>query len=159
MQINMRILLLSFVFLSFTTCVQEKKNRKIKNFSSNVWHKNEIISLDMPSQQKNIKSVKVIFRYASGFYYNKMKLLLKIKDSEGTYQEQPIFIDIISNDGKYIGDGLGGIWDIEKEIYLERFDIGYGKDVFTLEHIMPKESVDYVMKAGLTLVLDESKTK
>lgn len=108
------VLILSIVFL-FYGCDKSVVYNKTKKFDL-LWNAKDIVSLQTNPVEPGSYQEVLVFRYGEGFQFAQLKIHLTTTENDNTLTDSDFFVNIIDKDGKYIGDGLGDIWDIEQPL-------------------------------------------
>ncbi len=134
------------IFSSCTNYVTED----FKKFEELTWNKTDIqeFVIEIPSDTITA-DVLLHVRYASGFVYQNLTLAIEETAPSGETQTIPFTGKLRSDDGKYLGDGSGDIWDIDfplkKHIRLAR-----GTYRYRIGHTMPQDKLLMIMELGIT---------
>ena len=89
-------------------------------------------------------------RYATLFPYPVLQTTIEIAHPDGTEFEKDAAFQIIGDNGKYIGEVAGNMWDFESP-FSEGQHLKPGKYKVTYTHAMPSEPVIAVMELGLII--------
>jgi len=135
------------LFLLFTSCDKSVVYKDFRMTSNLEWNKSDVEVFEFTVEKDGKYALLFPFRYATGYSYSQIQINVnhtfdgESKDSKHSFQ-------VIDDDGKYLGEGAGDIWDSEFVI-SPNIALSKGKHVITISHIMPKEKVNMVMETGL----------
>ncbi len=93
--------------------------------------------------------VYLAFRYAQGFQFDIMLFSVIEKSPVGNFP-YPISIQIKDDNGKYIGEGSGDIWDIEIPI-KQNVSLAKGTYRYEISSNMPLQKLNMIMEVGLII--------
>ena len=100
-----------------------------------------------------VYDVVLMFRYVHGFQFKQAVFNFEYLSPVGDSIDFTFGIPIVGQDGKYIGDGSGDIWDVEHTVISKRA-LPQGKNTFVITNQMQPdlEYIPNVMAVGLKLV-------
>ena len=93
-------------------------------------------------------NVFLAFRYAQGFAFPKMLVLVTQTSPDGDKTQIPLAFDVKKADGTYIGDASGDIYDIESSI-IKQLKMKKGDYTYSVSYIMPISKLPFVMEVGI----------
>ena len=134
---------------------------------SRIYSENQELSPQMEWVKSDIKTFKVkidqpyksckmsiAFRYSEGF----SSKVLKVKVTEITPSKKEIVkmynLQIIKENGEYIGDPGLDIWDSEHEVEQNKKYLEKGVYTYKIEHQMPNNVLNMAMEIGMLLDLN-----
>jgi len=80
------------------------------------WNSKHIVTFTTETIDTGTYQEILIFRYGEGYPFSKLKILLKTTGSKKIYTNTDFIINITDEEGNYIGDGMGEIWDVEQPL-------------------------------------------
>jgi gliding motility-associated lipoprotein GldH len=138
--------------LFFTSCnsnVVFEKNVKIPDYR---WDMNNRIALDIEiSDTINLHNVYINIRNASGYQFSNLFLFLTTKSPKGATARDTVEITLADPSGKWLGEGLGDIWD-NRILFKRNFQFSEsGLWHFELEQAMRINPLPQIMDVGLRI--------
>lgn len=91
------------------------------------------------------------FRYADGYPFTNVKVLLKEIQPDGSYEELSYELPLRDEQGNYIGSPGYDIWDSEHLIIPNKKYTQSGKYVYEITHDMPLNPLPLAMEIGIVL--------
>jgi gliding motility-associated lipoprotein GldH len=153
-QIRVALLFLSLLLLA--SCDKSRvyeKNIKIPDYK---WDMNNVLKFDVPIND-TVRSYNMYFniRNASGYSFSNLFLFFTVHSPSGTQERDTVEIKLADETGKWLGEGLGDIWDnrvlFKKDI---RFPMS-GTYIFEMEQAMRQNPLLYIMDAGIRIEYTE----
>ena len=149
---------LIFVVLLLTSCGKPRvfeKNIKIPNYE---WDAKNILRFEVPITD-TVSDYNMFFnvRQASGYSFSNLYLFFTVHSPAGTAERDTVEIKLADETGKWLGEGLGDIWD-NKILFKKnsRFPAA-GTYVFDMEQAMRVNPLSYIMDAGIRIEKAEAK--
>lgn len=94
-------------------------------------------------------SLTMSFRYAYGYPYKELKVQAVRTDPKGKQSTARYSLSVRDEDGKYVGDAAGDIWDSEHLVIPEiKFNLP-GVYKYEVTHDMPVKNVVFAMEIGM----------
>lgn len=124
--------------------------KDFKKFDDLVWNREDIkeFVIDIPSDTITA-DVLLHVRYASGFVFQNLTLAIEETDPTGQTQVIPATYKLRNDNGDYIGDGSGDIWDIVFPL-KQRIKLARGTYRYRIGHTMPQDKLMMIMELGIT---------
>lgn len=145
---NTVILLFSIIVLS--SCSNDIHFKEFKKTDNLEWLQSDakLVSFEN-TDDSSYFDLYFGFRYAQGFQYNAINANIKELTPFGNF-EIPITAKTINDDGTYIGDGSGDIWDLEIPL-RKHIQLAKGKYSYIISHTMPTNKLQMVMEVGIVI--------
>jgi gliding motility-associated lipoprotein GldH len=143
--------ILSLVLL-FSSCDKTRvyeKNIKIPKFE---WDMNNVLAFEVPITD-TVSPCNMYFniRNASGYSYSNLFLFFTVRSPDGRRERDTVEIPLADETGRWLGDGLGDIWD-HKILFREKFRFPVtGTYFFEMEQAMRVNPLVYIMDAGIRI--------
>ncbi|MBK5286399.1 MAG: gliding motility lipoprotein GldH [Bacteroidia bacterium] len=147
-----------FTIIIFSSCDKSRvfeKNIKIPNYE---WEMNNVLRFDVPIED-TIADYNMYFnvRNASGYSFSNLYLFFTVHSPEGKAERDTVEIKLADETGKWLGEGLGDIWD-NKILFRRNFRFpSKGNYVFEMEQAMRVNPLSYIMDAGIRIEYAEKK--
>jgi gliding motility-associated lipoprotein GldH len=152
-----KLILISLCVLVLTSCDKSQvfeKNIKIPNYE---WDRNNVLKFEVPITD-TVCSYNMYFniRNASGYSFSNLFLFFTVHSPLGTQERDTVEIKLADETGKWLGDGLGDIWDNQVLFKKDfRFPVS-GTYVFEMEQAMRVNPLSYIMDAGIRIEYAEA---
>lgn len=143
----MLLLLLAGIMVS---CGSKAIYREFVKFPDNVWSAENVpqFTVTVENDTSNYDMF-LAFRYVHGYPLTNASMTITETDPDGNTQMHPVTVEIRKDDGTYIGDGSGDIWDVEHKI-KSNVKLKKGNYSFSIEQEIA-EKLPMVMEVGLIL--------
>lgn len=152
------LLLISLCAMILSSCDRSRvyeKNIKISNYE---WDMNNVLKFEVPITD-TIRTYNMYFnmRNASGYSFSNLFLFFTVHSPAGTQERDTVEIKLADETGKWLGDGLGDIWD-NQVLFKKNFRFPVaGTYVFEMEQAMRVNPLSYIMDAGIRIEYAEQK--
>lgn len=153
---NIIILTISIIFLFFlNSCNKNKVFEEYKKIENYVWYRNNNIEFNCNIEDTNCPyNIYLNIRHANFFPYKNIWLTVKIiKPNLTTNSFDTVECILAQDNGLWIGNGLGDIWDLkyrwkiqDKNIFNQK-----GNYYFTINHLMRPDTIVGIMDIGLEI--------
>ncbi len=112
---NKFIILTTFLI---TSCLFSCDNNKVfENYveiENNIWSNKNIINFEFEINDTNsLHNVFINIRHASLYQYNNLWIFIESSAPNGTKETDTVECVLVDKNNKWIGDGLGDIWDVQ----------------------------------------------
>lgn len=141
-----------FIFISFSSCDSKRIFEENKEIPEGIWNRKNIVSLE--TQINDISApfdVYINIRNAGTYQFRNVFIFLTTHFPNGKVARDTVECVIADPTGKWLGSGLGDIWDnqilFKKNV---RFPIT-GKYKFELEQGMRSEDLPFIMDVGMRM--------
>lgn len=152
------ILLTLMPLLLLLSCNPNRVFEKNLDISGNVWDKDVKTSYTVDIQDTTQHyDVSVNIRHTTFYPYSNLWIMIYTTFPDGKRLSQRIEFELAEKDGKWDGDCMGDICDINLPIQKNAIFNQKGKYTFEFEQIMRADKLPGVMAMGLRL--DKSKAK
>lgn len=144
------LLITGLIAIVFTSCNSGSVYREFAKTDDLEWLKGDIKSFTFNNTDDTSKvTVFFAFRYAEGYPFPNALVKIIEQTPQGK-QTLPLDFLVRNNDGSYIGDGSGDIWDIEVPLH-ENITLEKGTYTYNIENVMPVEKVPMIMEVGIII--------
>lgn len=148
------IILISFLLVSCDSNRLFEKNISIDN---DVWSLEQVPIFEFENMD-TISEVQLVvnIRHSSIYPFSNLWLFIQTKSPDGITQIDTLETTLSQKDGKWLGDGLGGIWDLQTDFKKVRLNKP-GVYTFNIEQAMRHgnlskiEQLPGVMEIGLRI--------
>ena len=140
------------VILFFFSCninTTFDKNVKIPGYQ---WDLKNIIQLDVDVKDTtNPQNIYINVRNASGYQFSNLFLFLTTKTPKGETALDTLELTLADSHGKWLGDGLGDIWD-NRILFKKDFRFSEGGTWhFELQQAMRVNPLPHIMDVGMRI--------
>jgi gliding motility-associated lipoprotein GldH len=145
-------LFILFFAILFSSCDKSRvyeKDVKIPKFE---WDMNNPLTFEVPITD-TISSYNMYFniRNASGYSFSNLFLFFTVRAPDGKRERDTVEIKLADETGRWLGSGLGDIWD-NKVLFKENFRFPVsGTYFFEMEQAMRVNPLLYIMDAGIRI--------
>ncbi len=146
------IFILSLIVV-LSSCGNDDLYENHKEFSTGVWHKDNIQSFDVEINESKDHSIFYHLRYTTDYDYCNSYVLYKIFSPIGNVVTQGMKLDTLFDctTGKPVGEGFGTIYSKEFEL-VQNFDFSEkGIYKIELEQVMRKDSLEGIQTVGIRI--------
>lgn len=134
----------------FVACDSSRVYEKNTEIPEYLWDKNNKIRFDVDIQDTvSSHNVYINIRNASNYQYNNLFLFVLTRSPKGDVVKDTVELTLADAKGKWLGEGLGDIWDNQ---ILYKYNVRFpfkGVYTFQLEQAMRHEKLPYIMDAGI----------
>jgi gliding motility-associated lipoprotein GldH len=153
-KLPIKICLLIILLIGTLSCNRGRVYDDKYTFDDYSWSKDETIRFypEITAQNAGKQYQAAIHvRYITGFSYKFLNLGLLITRPDGSQSTKEISIQMLTEDKKYRGDGIGDIWDLDYEL-SEPFSFAEpGKYEIEIKSLMNENSVNFISEIGFSL--------
>lgn len=143
--------LLPFI-LFFVSCNSNRIYDEYKEIPEYIWHKNYIAPFEIQIPDTNSEyNIYINIRHTSAYQYKNIWLKIFITFPEGEKNNELIELMLAEESGKWLGSGMGDIWDnsiLVKE--RVRFPVS-GKYKFEFQQYMRQDRLPFIMDVGIAI--------
>jgi gliding motility-associated lipoprotein GldH len=150
---HLQSVFLLLILFATLACNPNKVYEKHLELSNNVeWKKSDTKRFEI-----DIKDIStpynfyLAFRYADGYPFTSVKVLLKEIQPDGSYEELPYELQLRDENGDYIGSPGYDIWDSEHLIIPNKKFTQSGRYVYEITHDMHLDPLPLAMEVGIIL--------
>lgn len=137
--------------LFFATSCEKTFFKKTYSFDSLDIPKSEYVFDFMNESETTDYDVVLMFRYIQGYQFSQVVFNFSLQTETQETISSVIGIPVRNDNGSYLGQGSGDIWDIE-QVIMQKCRLPKGKNTFKLIHEMPREKLHYVQEVGIKIV-------
>jgi gliding motility-associated lipoprotein GldH len=154
LRLSTKICLLFILLISTLSCNRGRIYNDKYTFDDFSWSKDEKLKFDpeITAQNAGKQYQAVIYvRYITGFPYKFFNLGLLLTRPDGSQSSKVISIQMVTEDKKYRGDGMGDIWDLDYEL-TEPFRFAEpGKYEIEIISLMENQPVNFINEIGISI--------
>lgn len=147
---NKLIPLLILIPLTFLSCQSPVVFKEYHKFPGYTWERNDdIVFRYENSDISSLYDFEVQLRHMTGFPYDEMVLVFRIVSPSGNVRSMEHRIRIKDEDGNYIADGMGDLWDLSATLLGGVTLPEEGEYIFEFNNVMPRVRISGLMELGL----------
>ena len=147
-----------FCFCFFlASCDNSRLYETNVEIENNVWSLQQVPNFEyINSDTISLQKLQVNVRHTSTYPFSNLWLLIHTKSPDNTQKTDTLECVLAQKDGKWLGNGLGDIWDIEFD-FDNRYFMQQGSYNFTIEQAMRHgdlsqiEHLPGIMEIGLRI--------
>jgi len=154
LKLPIKICLLIILLISTLSCYRGRIYDDKYTFDDYSWSKDETIKFDpeITAQYAGKQYQAVIHvRYITGFSYKFLNLGLLITRPDGSQGTKEISIQMLTEDKKYRGNGIGDIWDLDYQLSEPISFAEPGKYEIEIKSLMQDQTVNFINEIGMSL--------
>ena len=143
---------LIFIFLFFSSCDNNVVFEENIKFPENRWEqKNNIVFTTDIKDTLTPFNIFINVRNAGGYQFSNLFVFFTTQTPSGKRERDTIELTLANPSGKWLGDGLGDIWD-NRLLFKNNFLFPEkGKYIFTLEQAMRIDPLPQLMDIGIRI--------
>ena len=144
--------IISGIVLLFSACDKSRvyeENVKIPGFE---WNADNVLTFEVPITD-TVSAYNMYFniRNASGYAFSNLFLFFTVRSPDGKRERDTVELKLADESGKWLGHGLGDIWD-NRILFKENFRFPVtGTYYFEMEQGMRVDPLVYIMDAGIRI--------
>lgn len=140
------------ILLFLTACTGSTFFRENSEIDSGGWEKSKpaTFSVHIDNNKAGFNSF-VIIRHSTLYKYNNLWLFIHICDPNGNKKTDTVECILSDNSGKWYGSGLGDFKSLKLSYRQNVTFPDTGIYMFSIEHAMRDEPLEYISDVGLTL--------
>lgn len=146
------ILPIAMAIALFTGCDSRRVFEENTTIPEAVWNKNNVIKFDVDiADTLEAHNLFLNIRNANGYQYSNIYLFVTTHSPKGASIRDTVELTLADPSGKWLGDGIGDIWDNQIP-YKMNVKFPYkGIYTFELAHAMRNEKLPFIMDAGIRI--------
>jgi len=149
-----KILNILFVALvvAFFSCNQNRVYEKNIEIPDGIWNMKNKVHFDVPIEDTlSINNIYINIRHSSLYLYRNLFLFVNTTAPSGASIRDTFEITLADEKGKWLGSGLGDIWD-NQILFKKNVRFPYsGVYHFEFEQAMRRENLPFVMDVGMRI--------
>jgi gliding motility-associated lipoprotein GldH len=153
-KLPIKICLLIILLISTLSCNRGRIYNDKFTFDDYSWSKDETIKFDPEITAQNAGKqyqAAIHVRYITGFSYKFLNLGLLITRPDGSLSTKEISIQMLTEDKKYRGNGMGDIWDLDYELSEPLSFLEPGKYKIEIKSLMDTQTVNFINEIGISI--------
>ena len=151
--------LTSFVVIAtFVACDGNVVYKKYQDIPDNVWARDFSPEFEFEIEDtEESYNLDLMIRNASFYPYNNIWVFIHQTDPNGLLDVDTLEIKLADEAGKWLGDGMGDLWDNKVPWKINYHFEKSGKYSYRVEHAMRTEKVPGILDLGLSVEKQELK--
>lgn len=152
------ILFIIFSGIIFVACDRKKVYEEYIEIDNYVWETDKTINFEFEiTDTLSLYNIFLNIRHASVYPYNNLWLFITSSAPNGNIAKDTVEYILIDKNGRWLGDGLGDIWDLQKPWKQNVRFAHTGKYRVELEQAMRIPALPGIMDMGLRVEKIESR--
>lgn len=153
-----KIALFLFAIVSLNACDRKVVFEKNVELPENRWEQKNAVKFTVEIQDTiNPHNLYINLRNAAGYQFSNIFLFFTTTAPSGKMERDTIELTLADANGKWLGDGMGDIWD-NRELFKKNFKFPQsGTYTFQLEQAMRIDPLPQIMDAGIRIERVEGK--
>ena len=142
-----------FIAISFfTACDKNVVFDKNVSLPENRWEQSNIVTLETEIKDTiTIHNIYINVRNAGGYQFSNLFVFFTTKTPSGKMERDTVELTLADPSGKWMGEGLGDIWD-NRLPFRHNFRFAEkGEYTFTLEQAMRVDILPQIMDVGIRI--------
>ena len=146
----MRYLSILLLILVLSSCDPNRVYEKNIKIPDGIWYRENIVQFELQIEDTiNSHNLYVNVRNTSLYPMSNLYLFITTTAPSGHSVRDTVEIVLADNKGKWVGSGLGDIWDLQ-QLYKKNVRFAQrGKYSFDFEQAMRTEKLPFVLDVGL----------
>lgn len=150
------LFLTPIILLVLASCSKNKVFEKFEKFENNEWPMDKAILFDVAIKDTSaFYDISIPVRYIDNFPYDGLLVVMTINTPSGEERSKKYKLKLRDDEGKFIGDVSGDIWDATVPIIKKTKFNSAGTYKFEIVNDMPKTPTPCVMEIGLLIEKSE----
>ena len=147
---NRKLQILLLILFVLQSCDPGRVYEKNIRIPDGIWSQDNVIQFEvMIEDTSSSHNMYVNVRNTSLFTTSNLYLFIKTTAPSGHSVEDTLEVILADDSGKWLGSGLGDIWDLQ-QLYKQNIRFAQkGKYVFEYEQAMRAEQLPFVLDVGL----------
>jgi gliding motility-associated lipoprotein GldH len=147
-EVNIIILLVSI--LTLISCDPDRVYEKNIRIPDGVWHQDNIVIFDLAIEDTiSAYNLYINIRNANLYPMSNLYLFITTTAPSGHSIKDTVEVVLADEKGKWLGSGLGDIWDLQQAYKKNIRFAQKGKYTFEYEQAMRMERLPFIMDVGL----------
>ena len=145
-------ILISFAVFFLLACDANRIFEQHQHIPDIVWRRDYKLTFEKEiNDLSSSYNIAIAIRHIEGYGGNVLRVNLSHTDPVGREKNKDYELILKDEDGYWVGEGMGQMWDTEVMV-MENFQFKEaGKHIFVIRHNMPHELVPLVMEIGLII--------
>jgi gliding motility-associated lipoprotein GldH len=115
------------------------------------WNRFDIQNFEVPVKIGDVLDFYLSIRHKSDFQYDKIWVNITFYTPEGTMRSRDYEFDLKDKSGKWLGDGMGELWDIDLPVHKEMVFNKAGTCRVRVENKDSKYETPGIIEVGLVV--------
>ncbi|MBU1718235.1 MAG: gliding motility lipoprotein GldH [Bacteroidetes bacterium] len=145
------LFLISLLCVMLVSCDPSAVEKTYFKCDGNAWDNTVPTSASFTIEEDGNYAIFFALRHVEGFQYQELEIIAAIIDPEGEKTQDRFSLKVRADDGSYLGDGSGDIWDIEFPIFENLKIEKKGKYSIAIKHDMDRNPLPLVMEYGFVV--------
>lgn len=114
---------LLLILITIISCDSNRLYENNISIENDIWNVNQVVEFEYNNLDTISKAnLLVNVRHTSTYPFSNLWLFISTTNPNGTQQKDTLECVLSENNGKWLGDGLGDIWDIQCQFKAIRFN-------------------------------------
>lgn len=147
---GVNIIILAVSILSLISCDPDRVYEKNIRIPEGIWHQDNIINFDLAIEDTiSAYNLYINVRNANLYPMSNLYLFITTTAPSGHSIKDTVEVVLADEKGKWLGSGLGDIWDLQQAYKKNIRFAQKGKYSFEYEQAMRMERLPFIMDVGL----------
>lgn len=139
--------ILSILFL--TSCGDSVVFRQYNKMENVSWNRFDIQNFEVPVEKDDVFDFYLAIRHHTDFPYKKVWVNVTFYKPDGSMRSRDFDFDLKDENGEWLGDGMGELWDIELPVHNEMTFNQSGTCRVRIENKNSKYETPGIIEVGL----------
>ena len=146
----MRYLFILYIILALTSCDPNRVYEKNIKIPDGIWYRDNVVHFEIQiGDTITSHNLYVNVRNASLYPMSNLYLFITTTAPSGHSVRDTVDVILADGKGKWLGSGLGDIWDLQ-QLYKQNVRFAQsGKYSFDFEQAMRNEKLPFILDVGL----------
>jgi gliding motility-associated lipoprotein GldH len=146
------LFLTPIILLFLVSCSKNKVFEKFEKFENNEWPMDKVVLFDVAIEDTSaFYDISIPVRHIDNFPYDGLLVVMTINTPSGEERSKKYKLKLRDDEGKFIGDVSGDIWDTTIPIIKKTKFNNIGTYKFEIVNDMPQTPTPCVMEIGLRI--------
>jgi len=138
--------------LLLASCSKNKVFEKFEKFKNNEWPMGKAVTFEVPIEDTSaFYDISIPVRHVDNYPYDALMVVMTINTPIGETRSKKYKLQLRDNEGEFIGEGSGDIWDVTASIIKKTKFNSPGTYKFEILNDMPITPTPSVMEIGLRI--------
>lgn len=151
-----KVLAFILLFVGLTSCGKNTVYKEYVDIPSGVWANDNLLEYTFNIEDASqLYEVDIMLRNASLYPYSNIWIFIHQTAPDGSEVVDTLECVLADKEGKWLGDGMGDLWDNEIPWRLNYSFPQTGEYTYRIEHGMRLEHLPGIMDVGLSIKIQE----
>ena len=147
----MKLSLVSIFFIFLSSCHNPTVFREYQKLDNMTWNRFDILEFEVPVNEGDKLDFDLALRHHTDFPYNKLFVNITFNAPDGEMRSADYAFNLKDDNGKWLADGMGELWDIDLPIRKEMPFYQSGICKVKIENNYPKFDTPGIIEVGLVV--------